>query len=198
LVCGRDVSVDEVIDVVLRDKIFYKNNGGVTFSGGECLMQSDFVAAALKELKQMGLHTAVDTSGYVPWASIEKTLDVCDLYLYDVKCIDPGYHKEYTGVDNAPIIDNLKRLSSTGKNIWIRVPVIPDFNDRCDEMESIASFVATLEGDKQTTLMPYHTLGAGKYRTLGLEYTYKSSAKLEKDRLEEFKKIFEKQNILLK
>ena len=194
-VCGKTVEATQIVEEVLKDKIFYSNNGGVTFSGGECLLQADFVASVMQEIKKVGLHTAIDTSGCVPWSEIEKTLDYCDLYLYDVKCVNPALHKEYTGVDNILIIENLKKLSKTGKEIWIRIPVIPDFNDDEREMTEIANLISTLSSVKQVTLMPYHTLGSSKYETLGLTYPYDTTLKITNNLLEKFKKLFESKNI---
>jgi len=196
-VCGKEFDEDGLLAEILKDKPFYGNTGGVTFSGGECLLQADFVSAVMKRAKAEGLHTAVDTCGYVPWESIEKTLDHCDLYLYDIKCIDPNTHKEYTGVDNSLIIQNIKRLSDAKKDIWVRVPVIPGFNNTEEEMTKIAELVLTLPSVKQVTLMPYHSLGSDKYKTLGLEYKFDASLKIEDSELEGFKKIFESKNIKL-
>ncbi len=197
-VCGREIDVDTLISEVLKDRIFYAEDGGVTFSGGECLMQADFVAEALSRIKTLGIHTAVDTSGYVKWSEIEKTLPFCDLYLYDVKCITSLVHKEYTGVFNTLILDNLKRLSGEGKDVWIRVPVIPDFNDNENEMRLIAEFVSALTSVKQVTLMPYHTLGASKYETLGMEYPFDTAKKISETELESFKKEFLEREIVLR
>ena len=196
-ICGRKYTVDEVLSEISRDELFYGDDGGVTFSGGECLMQADFVAAVLFRAREMGIHTAIDTSGYAEWSEIEKTLDTCELYLYDVKCADPALHKEYTGVDNERILDNLRRLSSLGKRIWIRVPVIPDFNNSEHEMNAIADIVASLPSVEEVTLMPYHTLGQSKYKTLGLEYTYDPSKKISTDELDNYKKIFSDRGITL-
>lgn len=195
--CGRTVTEEEILNEVLKDRIFYANNGGVTFSGGECLLQADFVAAVLKLAKDAGLHTAIDTCGYVEWESIEKTIDVCDLYLYDVKCVDPAKHKEYTGVDNSLIIDNLKRLSLVGKEIWVRIPVIPNFNNDEREMTEMSKLLSSIPSLKQVTLMPYHTLGASKYKTLGLLYPYDTSLKIRDSELLCFKEIFKSQNIFV-
>ena len=196
-ICGRSVSTEDVLSEIARDELFYGEYGGVTFSGGECLTQADFVASVLSGATEMGIHTAIDTSGYVPWSEIEKTLDVCELYLYDVKCADPALHKEYTGVDNTLILDNLRRLSSLGKRIWIRVPVIPDFNNNEHEMNAIADIVASIRFVGQVTLMPYHTLGASKYKTLGLEYPYDTSKKITSDELDAYKDIFIRRGITM-
>ena len=196
-ICGRTIEEDELLAEILKDKMFYGDNGGVIFSGGECLMQADFVTSVLTRAKAMGLHCTIDTSGFVPWSSIEKTLNCCDLYLYDIKCMNPARHKEYTGVDNGLILDNLKRLSEYGKEIWIRIPVIPDFNNTSGEMTSIADFVLTLPSVSQVTLMPYHTLGASKYKTLGLSYPFDTSKKIAESDLESFQKIFIDRKITL-
>lgn len=197
-VCGREIDVDTLIGEVLKDRIFYAEDGGVTFSGGECLMQADFVAEALSRIKELGIHTAIDTSGYAKWSEFEKTLPFCDLYLYDIKCITPSVHKEYTGVLNALILENAKKLSDMGKDIWIRVPVIPDFNNSESEMTAVAEFVSSLPSVKQVTLMPYHTLGASKYETLGMEYPFDAAKKITESELETYRKIFADKNLTLK
>lgn len=171
-VCGERTSVDDVVRQVLRDRAYYGKDGGVTLSGGECLLQADFVSALLKALKAEGIHTAVDTSGAVPWSAFEKTVAACDLYLYDIKCIGAERHKAFTGADNAQILDNARRLSAFGKPMWVKIPVIPDFNDNEDEMRHMADFVSTLSSVERVTLMPYHTLGKSKYETIGMSSTY--------------------------
>ena len=193
-VCGREVNAEEVFRIVLRDQVFYGDEGGITFSGGECLMQADFVAAVMKLAKTQGIHTAIDTCGYIPWSELEKTLEDCDLYLYDVKCVTPELHKKFTGVDNARILENLRLLAACGKEIWIRIPVIPTFNDDRKEMEAIAEAIAPL-GVKRVTLMPYHTLGASKYKTLGLVYPFDTALRITQAQLAEYKQIFESQKI---
>lgn len=189
-VCGREIGEEELLEEILRDKIFYGDDGGVTFSGGECLLQADFVASVLTRAKAAGLRCAIDTAGFVPWTSIEKTLDCCELYLYDIKCMNPTRHKAYTGADNARILDNLKRLARRGKEIRIRVPVIPDFNDTVEEMAAIADFVAALPSVTGVTLMPYHTLGVSKYETLGLICPYDTAKRIADSDLEAFRGIF--------
>ena len=144
-VCGRRISAEDALKEILKDRVFYEGDGGVTFSGGECLLQADFVAEVLSLAKKEGLHTAIDTCGCVNWEAIEKTLEYCDLYLYDVKCVSTDTHKGFTGVDNYTIIENLKKLSKTGKEIWIRTPVIPGFNDTKEEMTQIAEKEAAAE-----------------------------------------------------
>ena len=194
-VCGRVMTADQVVDVVVRDGIFYGENGGVTFSGGECLLQADFVVSVMEKVKKRGFTAVIDTSGCVSWPEIEKTVELCDLYLYDVKCLDSEKHRAFTGVDNVLILENLKRLSALGKEIWIRVPVIPQFNDSVPEMERIAEFLSRIGTVSQVTLMPYHTLGASKYKTLGMEYGFDTALKVNDGQMENFKRIFEERNI---
>ena len=194
-ICGRRMDEEEILREVLRDRIFYGDTGGITFSGGECLLQADFVASVLGRAQAEGLHTAIDTCGCVPWASIEKTLAVCDLYLYDVKCIDSIRHKAYTGVDNHLILDNLHRLSECGKEIWIRTPVIPDFNTDEAEMDAIARLLASLPSVRQVTLMPYHTLGADKYPSLGMTYPFDTSRRVSGETLQHFKNLLESKHL---
>ncbi len=194
-VCGHTVSEEEILGEILKDRIFYGETGGVTFSGGECLLQADFVSEVLSLAKGAGIHTAVDTCGYVPWSSIEKTLPFCDLYLYDIKCINPDKHKQYTGVDNTQILQNIKKLSQSDKEIWIRIPIIPDFNNSESEIEAIASFVSELKNITQVTLMPYHSLGASKYETLGLTYQFDTALKITEGELSFFKQIFIKKGL---
>ena len=196
-VCGQEMDADEVFSKILRDSIYYADDGGVTFSGGECLLQADFVAAVLKRAKDAGIHTAIDTSGAVLWSEIEKTLDVCDLYLYDIKCMDSDRHKKFTGADNARILDNLRRLDGCGKPLWIRTPVIPDFNDSAAEMTAIADFAASLSFVSQVTLMPYHTLGASKYETLGYAYPYDSTKRVSAEQVSAFEDIFRRRGLHL-
>lgn len=187
---GKEYDARKLLDAVLRDRDFYGTDGGVTFSGGECMMQSDFVADMLQLLKREKVSTAVDTCGFVPWNSIEKTLEVCDLYLYDVKCADSQLHKKYTGQENGLIQENLRRLSEKGARIWIRIPVIPDFNDNEGEMEAIARILTSLQRVEQVTLMPYHTLGKSKYKTLGMEPGYETGRTITRSRCLEFAKLF--------
>ena len=132
------------------------------------------------------------------WENIKNTLSACDLYLYDVKCISPQLHKAYTGSDNSLILENLKKLSLTGKNIWIRVPVIPSFNDNEREMTAIAEFVSGLNNIEQVTLIPYHKLGVSKYETLGIEYQFDTSLRLSEDKISTYSEIFGRMGLTVK
>ena len=192
---GRVVTADELMTELLRDRAFYSTDGGVTFSGGECLLQSDFVAEVCARLHREGVSTAIDTAGLVPWESIAKTLPVCDLYLYDVKCADTALHRRFTGVSNDRILENLRRLSSAGAKIWIRIPVIPDFNDNMAELSRVAGIVASLDRVDAVALMPYHSLGVSKYETLGMTPPYTTEKQIEKADLDVFKAIFTRKGL---
>ena len=189
-VCGREYTVDEVLELVLRDRDFYTDGGGVTCSGGECLQQAAFVTALLRRAREAGLSTAVDTAGFVPWEAFEMTLPHCEWYLYDIKCADPARHHAGTGVDNARILENLQRLHAAGANIHLRVPVIPGFNDDEAEMTAIAAIAARLPG-APVTLIPYHTLGTEKYAALGMPYPMEGTAPPAGERLAALERLFQ-------
>lgn len=196
-ICGREIDTEELLAEVLKDRDFYGQDGGVTFSGGECLIWAEFLAEILALLKEQGIHTAVDTSGYVPWEAFEKTEPFTDLYLYDIKCATERLHKEATGVSNRLILENLQKLARCGKPIWIRTPVIPGVNDNEGELEAIAEIVAWTSNVQKVTLMPYHTLGKSKYATLGMEAPYHTEQMISKDALQGYKEIFRRKNIIV-
>ncbi len=169
-ICGKEYTVEEILREVEKDKIFYENSGGgVTFSGGECMLQIDFLAEILKVCKENGMHTAVDTAGHVPFERFERILPYTDLFLYDIKCIDSEKHQKYTGARNDLILENLKGLLATGKPIGVRIPIIPSFNDTEEEMQRIKAFLETGQPPQKIELLPYHALGEHKYAALGKE-----------------------------
>jgi pyruvate formate lyase activating enzyme len=140
-ICGKERTSDEVFAELVKDKPYYKDSGGgVTFSGGECMLQPDFLLELLKACKNEGIHTAVDTAGYVAFENFEKILPCTDLFLYDIKAFDPIKHKEWTGVRNELILSNLKKLLGIGVKIWVRIPVIASINDSAEEMLKIREF----------------------------------------------------------
>lgn len=192
---GRHYSPEELLPLLTADRDFYGAKGGVTFSGGECMLQADFLREVLTLLRREGIHTAIDTCGAVPWEQFEKTLELCRMYLYDVKCADPELHRRFTGQDHRLILENLDRLSRRGAQLLIRVPVIPGFNDDSRELEAVASLLQGLEGVREVTLIPYHTLGRSKYRTLGLEPPYTTDRTVSESRLDAFRDIFRSKGI---
>ncbi len=189
-VCGREYAIGELYDAVLRDRDFYGDGGGVTCSGGECLLQADAVYELLSRVRAAGVHTAIDTSGCVPWSAFERTVDVCDLYLYDLKCADAGLHRRGTGLDNRQILANLRRLADRGAQIHLRVPVIPGFNAEIGEMTAMAALAGELVPGAAVTLIPYHTLGVQKYESVGMEYTMADAKPPAKEQMQIFTALF--------
>lgn len=167
---GKEMTVSQLLPILMEDKDFYDNsNGGVTLSGGECLMQVDFCAELLSELKQRGVHTAVDTCGFVKREAIDKVIPYTDIFLYDVKSFDEEIHIKCTGQSNRLILDNLKYIDECGKNIEIRIPYVPGFNS--DQMEKIASFLSGLERITKVRVLPYHNYAGSKYTSLNMKNT---------------------------
>lgn len=158
----------EIAEEVLLDKMFFKGSGGgVTFSGGEPLLQAEYCAELASILKKSGINIAVDTCGYVSREAIDKILPYTDTFLYDVKAIDSKVHKKCTGKTNERILENLKYIDGCGKNIEIRIPYIPGYNS--GEMEKIAEFLSKLKNVTGIRVLPYHKYAEAKYVSLGIE-----------------------------
>lgn len=171
---GKIASVEEVIEEVKKDIPFYENSGGgVTLSGGEPTMQPEFCIAILQESKKAGMHTALDTSGYVKFDIFKEILKYVDLLLYDLKVMDPQKHKEYTGVTNEIILSNLKEVDKMNVPIEIRIPIIPGYNDLEDNLYATCEFINSLHNVQRIKMLPYHRLGEGKYTRLDMEYKLK-------------------------
>lgn len=169
-ICGKSYTEDEVLHEVLKDRSFYANSGGgVTFSGGECMLQIDFLEAILRACRENGIQTAVDTAGYVAYEHFERILPYTDLFLYDVKCLDDEKHVRYVGVSNQPILANLKRLLMQGAKVWVRIPVIGGVNDDEEEMRAIREFLSDCTPPERIDLLPYHAMGEHKYAAIGKE-----------------------------
>lgn len=169
-ITGKLMTVDEVVEVVLKDRDFYRNSGGgVTTSGGEPTSQPSFLLALFKKCQRMGMHTALDTCGYVSWGTLEPILEHVDLVLFDIKAIDVKLHQRLTGVSNDIILQNARRIVSKGMPLIIRVPLIPECTASPDNADAIAQFAREL-GGIEVNLLPYHRLGLGKYESLGLKY----------------------------
>jgi pyruvate formate lyase activating enzyme len=154
-ICGREYTAEEVLKIILKDKSFYDaSGGGVTFSGGECMLQIDFLEEILRLCKENGIHTAVDTAGHVPYDYFERILPYTDLFLYDVKCLDSEKHKKFVGVSNARILENLEKLLATGASVLVRIPVIPEVNDSAEEMRAGSAFLRKGNNAPRVELLP--------------------------------------------
>jgi len=165
---GKRVTVEDLVAEVEKDQIFYEQSGGgVTFSGGEPLHQPEFLANLIDALKAKRFHLALDTSGLAPWEVLNRIARKCDLILYDLKIMDDVKHREYTGVSNRPILDNLRRLSTIGKEIWVRIPFVPGVNDDEGNIRRTADFLRPLPNIKRVSILPYHKGGCEKYTSLG-------------------------------
>ncbi len=168
---GRDVTVEEVLSEVLRDRPYYRRSGGgLTLSGGESLWQPDFATALLEAAHQNGINTALETTGFADAEVIERFLPHVDLFLMDIKHTDSRKHEEFTTRPNEKILQNAKLIAQKAKRLIIRVPVIPGFNDTEGEIESIARFAASLPNVNEIHLLPYHRMGQGKYEGLDRPY----------------------------
>ncbi|MBR4864538.1 MAG: glycyl-radical enzyme activating protein [Oscillospiraceae bacterium] len=167
---GTEVTAEALLPRLLEDRAFYETTGGgVTLSGGECLLQADFCAALLEALKKEGIHTAVDTCGFVQKAAFEKVLPYTDIFLVDIKAIDPQVHKACTGQENGMILDNIRYLDSVDAQMEFRIPFVPGCNDR--EIPAIRDFLKTLKGSYNVKVLPYHNYAGSKYAALGMENT---------------------------
>lgn len=170
-IIGKAYTPEALIKEVLKDRMYFETSGGgVTFSGGEPMLHPTYLKEVLMLAKEAGLHTAVDTAGNVPFSSFEAVLPYVDVFLYDIKVWDPQRHKEATGVSNELILENLRKLTDAGASVFIRTPVIMEWNGKIKEFEEISSFLAELPNPvKLIQLLPYHSYGVGKYETLGLK-----------------------------
>ncbi len=189
-IAGQRVAVSEVVEEVLRDRIFYDNSGGgVTLSGGEPLAQPEFTRALLKATREEGVHTALDTSGYAPWNVLEEALELTDLVLYDLKQRDSEVHRALTGVPNELIIDNLRRLDRLGLPIWIRIPLIPGRNDGDANFHTIGELLSGLANIERVEILGYHRLAESKYEMAGMEYTLRGLEPPTEEEIESRRRI---------
>lgn len=188
---GELYTVEELMSVILADKTFYENsNGGVTFSGGEPLMQNNFLVEIAKACKEMGVHVTVDTTGFSDWKCIENILPFVDVFLYDVKFMDSVLHRKYTGVDNKLILENLIKLSSRKKEIYIRIPVIPMINDSEENIIGICEILKNIH-IRQVNLLPYHGIGSSKYKNLKRPYLLEELSEPSEAKMTALKEIIE-------
>jgi pyruvate formate lyase activating enzyme len=190
---GRELAAEELLDEILRDRVFYEESGGgVTFSGGEPLHQAEFLLELLASCRERGLHTALDTCGYVEQTRLLAAGGLADLVLYDLKLMDEAAHLRLTGVSNGLILSNLRALAAIHRNIWIRLPIIPGINDEPGFLRSVAGLIGPLPGVRQVHLLPYHKTGAGKFDRLGRAYALPETDPPARGRLEELAAVLEK------
>lgn len=187
-IVGRDVTVIEVIEEVLKDSFYYKRSGGgLTLSGGESLLQPDFAVALLRAAKECGINTAIETTGFAPFETIERLLEHLDYVLMDIKHMNDSKHKQFCSQSNRLVLENARKIKEWGANLTIRVPVIPTFNNTEDELMDIAKFAKDI-GVEQLHLLPYHRMGEDKYAGLSRPYLLKGIEPMSNEYIEKLYK----------
>jgi pyruvate formate lyase activating enzyme len=195
-VIGMRQTAARLSATIEKDKPFFdESSGGATFSGGEPLLQINFLEEILTICRRLDVHTAVDTAGCVPFEYFQRIVASTDLFLYDIKLYSEGLHRKYTGVSNKLILHNLKKLESTASRLWIRIPLIVGINDTEDEMGQIASFLAPLRNVERIEILPYHAYGMGKYLSLDKKYELSGSLTPSDEFLQRAEEIFNSKGI---
>lgn len=197
---GKLYTADEIVKEVEKDRMYYRRSGGgVTMSGGEILMQAEFVAEVLKKCTHAGIHTAIETSAYGSWSHLKQLLQYADTVFIDCKHMDSQRHLEYTGMGNGLILNNIvlaaTECSRLGNKLIIRLPLIPGINDQEDNLIATATFVKSLLGEPLLNILPYHNYGVGKYEAIGREYLLKDIKPQEAKDLQRVKRILDAQNV---
>ena len=188
---GKEISTFELMQEIVKDRVFYEeSNGGVTFSGGEPMMQPEFLIESLKECNALGIHSAVDTSGYTSEGVIDRVSSYADLFLFDLKLMNDDIHEKYTGVSNQIILKNLIELDQLGKKIIIRIPIVPEIIDTNENLFAIRGFISYLINVIEVNLLPYHRAGEGKYIKYGRENKMGDTVSPERKNLENIRDFF--------
>ena len=196
IIFGKHFSVEDLMDELIRDRVFYdESSGGITFSGGEPLIQYKFVSECSKECKISGLQTAIDTSGYVPFEAFENVYEYTDIFLYDIKLIDDDEHKKFTDVSNQLILNNLKQLTNLGNKVVIRIPLIPEITDTKKNLTDIAAFIARLKNVRQIDLLPYNKISENKYKRFKTPSSLGELQTQSEEKLFKIKSFFDDLNI---
>ncbi|MDR1909387.1 MAG: glycyl-radical enzyme activating protein, partial [Spirochaetaceae bacterium] len=192
-ICGKDYTVEELVERVVKDKPFYdKSGGGVTISGGEALSQHRFTAAVLRELKERNIHTALDTTGYAKRECVDEVLPYTDLFLYDLKHMNSEIHQKMVRVPNELILSNAGYIASRGGKFQMRIPVIPQFNDSEENIRETAEFCRSLgEAVVMVQLLPYHNLGVVKYQRIDDSKTVMEAVPPAEEKIARLKSIME-------
>ncbi len=194
---GREVTVEQLMSEILPDREFYEQSGGgITVSGGDPLIQPDFCAAFLQACRENGLHTAVDTSGAVPWSAFEKVLPHTDLVLFDLKHFDDAEHRRWTGLGNSRILENLLTLGRLGVSVEVRIPCLPTVNDG-DVLEAIAGFLRQVPSLTGVRLLPYHDFARSKFGAIGLEDTMPLVDKPSQEQMEDLREIVRRHGLVV-
>lgn len=186
IISGESMSVDELLVEIEKDIPFYREDGGVTLSGGEPLSQGEELILLIQALQQKNIRVNVETSLHVEWSQLARTFGLVNTYLVDLKHVDAEKFKSFTEGDLSLGLCNLKKLFDAGEDAVIRIPVIPGFNHTLGEMKQIIDYIAALRNTLEVHFLPYHTLGTTKYEMLGMEYTYGSHRQVQEKELEPY------------
>lgn len=187
---GEIKTVQQVLDIVLQDEVFYEeSDGGITLSGGEFLMQTQFAEELLIAAKEKNLHTCCETTGFCTPEKFQHIIQYIDYILFDLKHWDSQKHLEGTGVDNKLILTNMKYAISTGKKVLLRIPVIPEFNDSLEDAKKFCEVLHDV-GSNQCQLLPFHQFGENKYHLLNKQYAYENQPALHHEDLQDYLQIF--------
>lgn len=193
--CKIEKKPIEVFNMLKKYKNYFGKKGGITITGGEPLLQSDFVIELLQLCKNDGIHTAIDTSGYILNDKVKEILKYTDLVLLDIKILDEEAHKELTGGSLEPVLEFAKYLESINKPVWIRHVIVPEITDNDQLLAKLAEYISKMKNVEKVELLPYHKLGEFKYREMGIKYPLEEIAELSKGRLNNAISIFEKYNL---
>jgi len=188
---GKHSTVDEIFEMIRREEVYYRGGGGITIGGGEPTLQPHFVRELLRRCKKHYIGTAIDTCGYTLTDEGFKVLEEADLLLYDLKGMDPRQHLRNTGVSNARILENLRRLDEMGKSIIVRVPIVPGYTDSLEDKKRMAEFLHELKSVERVDLLPYHRYGTIKYDQLGRKYGLSSVESPPQQHIDAIQDLFE-------
>ena len=180
---GKNVTVEELMEEISKDEAFFKQSGGgVTFSGGEPMLQSNFLKDTVKACKTNGYHVTVDTAGLCPYESFKDIAKYVDLFLYDIKLINNNLHKQFTGVENKVILSNFEKLTQLGVDIIARIPIIPGITNTPENIEEVKLYLKDkVKGIKELHLLPFHNSGEAKYKKFSKEYILNAKSLTDKD-----------------
>jgi pyruvate formate lyase activating enzyme len=198
-IAGSEMTITQVMSEVERDVAFYdQSHGGVTISGGEPLMQPDYLLALLLACRESEINTTLDTCGFASWETINRIRPHVDLFLYDLKFIDRALHKKYTGASNIRILENLQRLSKHGHNIILRMPIVPGINADAENVHAVAGFAAALPSLNRIDILPYHRAALSKYERLHRTYKFAELLPPSEEGMAEVVGIFEEYGLKVK
>ena len=188
---GRDIDIDEIVHWADRGRPYHGEKGGVTFSGGEALIQGEFLIEAMKTLKENGFKSAIDVSGTYVDEFTEEAIKTCDLILLDIKHTDPERFKIITGREMDPLFDIIDMINKHEKHVWVRNVVVPDINDTEEDMVALNDFIKRIKHIDKVELLAYHTMAVSKYGKMGITYRLKGVPPMDGERLKELRKLIE-------